>query len=138
MLALPGLPKVTVPGPLTLLHASVSAPGGLGRPSSPAAPARLAPAGGVIVESIPALTEGAWFTGPLSSSMSASTRKASVVASLWAKNATRSAFFGASPFASEASGATPAQSPVCPSVSTLAAQATPAAAAVRSAASAMA
>lgn len=32
------LPKVTVPGPFTLLHVTVTAPGGFGRPSSVTVP----------------------------------------------------------------------------------------------------
>src|SRR5512132_4587350 len=57
------LPKATVPGPLTLLHVVVTAPGGLGRPSSVTVPSRVAEAGSVIVSSAPALTTGAWFCG---------------------------------------------------------------------------
>ena len=53
-----GLPKVTVPGPLTLLQVGVVAPGGLGRPSSVTVPSRLAEAGSVTVWSAPADTEG--------------------------------------------------------------------------------
>jgi hypothetical protein len=42
-------PKVTLPGPLTLLQPVVRDAGGFGRPSSPAEPLRLATAGSVIV-----------------------------------------------------------------------------------------
>ena len=55
------LPNVTVPGPLTLLQLVVTAPGGLGRLSSLAVPARLALAGSVIVASLPAFTVGPIF-----------------------------------------------------------------------------
>ena len=41
--------NVTAPGPLTVLHVYVNAPGGFGRPSSVAEPLRLAAAGRVIV-----------------------------------------------------------------------------------------
>ena len=43
------LPKVTVPGPLTIDQVVVTVPGGVGRPSSEADPARAAVAGKVIV-----------------------------------------------------------------------------------------
>src|SRR6185436_15384047 len=59
VLSVAALPKVTVPGPLTLLQVKVSAAGGLGSPSSEAVPARLAVFGRVIVWSIPAFTVGA-------------------------------------------------------------------------------
>src|SRR2546426_1032902 len=55
--------NVTVPGPLTLLHMMVSAPGGLGSPSSVAVPVRLAAFGSVIVWLAPALTTGALLPG---------------------------------------------------------------------------
>jgi hypothetical protein len=42
-------PKVTVPGPLTLLHVVVTVAGGFGNPSSDAVPVSAAPAGKVIV-----------------------------------------------------------------------------------------
>ena len=41
-------PKVTVPGPDVLVHLVVTAPGGLGRPSSVTVPSRLALSGSVI------------------------------------------------------------------------------------------
>jgi hypothetical protein len=54
-------PNVTVPGPLTILHVVVNAPGGFGSPSSVAVPFSAAVFGRVIVWSVPALTVGAWF-----------------------------------------------------------------------------
>jgi hypothetical protein len=42
-------PNVTVPGPLTVDHIVVNAPGGLGNPSSVAVPLRLADAGSVTI-----------------------------------------------------------------------------------------
>ncbi len=57
------LPKVTVPGPVSLLQAVVSAAGGFGRPSSVAVPASEAVAGNVIVCAAPAFTVGATLTG---------------------------------------------------------------------------
>jgi hypothetical protein len=56
-----GFAKVTVPGPETLVHAAVTAPGGLGRPSSLAEPASVAAAGIVTSRSGPASAVGAWF-----------------------------------------------------------------------------
>ena len=58
-----GLPKLTVPGPLTLLQVVVTTPGGFGRPSSLTVPSSEAELGSVIVWPDPALTTGAWFTG---------------------------------------------------------------------------
>ena len=58
VLAALALAKVAVPGPLNLLHLRVSAPGGLGKPSSVAVATRLAVLGNVIVRSGPALTTG--------------------------------------------------------------------------------
>jgi hypothetical protein len=55
-----GLAKVTVPGPDTLVHAAVTAPGGFGSPSSPTAPDSVAAAGRVTVRSGPASAVGAW------------------------------------------------------------------------------
>jgi len=55
-----GLPKVTVPGPLTPLHCAVRVP--FGKPSSVAVPVRFAQAGNVIVWLAPALTTGGWLT----------------------------------------------------------------------------
>ena len=52
------LPKVTVPGPLTLLHAVVTVAGGFGSPSSDTVPSSAAAAGSVIVSAAPALTVG--------------------------------------------------------------------------------
>jgi hypothetical protein len=43
------LPKVTVPGPLTIVQVVVTAPGGFGKPSSVTVPLRLADAGNVII-----------------------------------------------------------------------------------------
>src|SRR4029079_473179 len=63
VLAALALAKVAVPGPFTLLHWSVRAPGGLGKPSSLALPVRLALLGKVIVLASPALTAGGWLTG---------------------------------------------------------------------------
>src|SRR5678815_440879 len=63
VLAAFALAKVAVPGPLTLLHWRRSAAGGLGKPSSLAAPVRLALLGKVIVWSGPALTTGRWLIG---------------------------------------------------------------------------
>ena len=54
-------PNVTVPGPLTILHVVVIAPGGFGSPSSVAVPLNAALLGNVIVWSTPAFTAGAWF-----------------------------------------------------------------------------
>ena len=54
--------NVTTPGPLTVLHVYVNAPGGFGRPSSVAEPLKLTPFGSVIVRSGPALTTGALLT----------------------------------------------------------------------------
>ena len=52
-------PNVTSPGPETLLQVVVTAPGGLGRPSSVTVPSRFAEAGGnMIVWLLPALTVG--------------------------------------------------------------------------------
>jgi hypothetical protein len=56
-----GSAKVTVPGPETFDQVVVTAPGGLGRPSSVTVPSSVALAGRVIVWSGPALTFGAWF-----------------------------------------------------------------------------
>src|SRR5262249_54360454 len=54
--------KVTVPGPLTLLQATVRwLPAG--NPSSVAVPFNVAVFGSVMVRSGPALTTGAWFCG---------------------------------------------------------------------------
>ena len=57
-----GLPKVTLPKPLTFDQVAVVAPGGVGRPSSVTVPSRLAetgPVGGrVTVRSGPAETTG--------------------------------------------------------------------------------
>ena len=55
--------NTTVPGPLALLQATLSAPGGSGRPSSVAVPARSADPGRATARSGPALAEGASF-GP--------------------------------------------------------------------------
>ncbi len=60
--ALLGL-QLTAPGPPIIDHAMVSAPGGLGRPSSVAVPTRLAAAGRAMVWSAPAFTTGAWLVG---------------------------------------------------------------------------
>jgi hypothetical protein len=54
--------NVTAPGPLTVLHVYVNAPGGFGRPSSVAEPLKLALFGSVIVRLGPALTTGALLT----------------------------------------------------------------------------
>ncbi len=43
------LAKVTVPGPLTTVHAMVRVPGGLGKPSSVTVPTKLAAAGKAMV-----------------------------------------------------------------------------------------
>ena len=58
VLAAAGFAKVTVPGPVVLDQATVSA-GGAGNPSSLAVPLRVAAAGSVTVRSGPALTTGA-------------------------------------------------------------------------------
>ena len=55
------LANVTVPGPFTLAHVKVRAPGGFGSPSSLADPAKAALNVGT-VWSGPALTTGALFT----------------------------------------------------------------------------
>ena len=55
------LPNVTVPAPLTLLHATVNLLDG--NPSSVAVPDRFATDGNVTVWFGPALTTGAWLTG---------------------------------------------------------------------------
>ena len=54
---------ITVPGPLTLLHANDIAAGGAGRPSSVAVPVSEVVDGSVIVRSAPAFTTGAVLTG---------------------------------------------------------------------------
>ena len=54
--------NVTVPGPLTWLHVTVSVPGG-GRPSSVTVPPSVAALGSVMVWSGPALTVGGVFGG---------------------------------------------------------------------------
>ena len=54
-----GLAKVTVPGPETFVQVVVTAPGGLGRPSSVTVPSSAAFAGRLIVWSGPAFTFGA-------------------------------------------------------------------------------
>src|SRR5438094_10656968 len=54
----PGSLKLTVPGPLTWLHVVVST-GGIGSPSSMAAPVKVAMPGSVITWSRPAFTTGA-------------------------------------------------------------------------------
>ena len=56
------MPKLTAPGPETLLQVLVRDPGGLGKPSSAAEPSKLALAGRVIVWSAPAFTVGGWLT----------------------------------------------------------------------------
>ena len=56
-------PNATVPGPLNLVQANDSIPGGIGRPSSRTAPSSDTPAGRVTVWSAPALTTGPWFGG---------------------------------------------------------------------------
>ena len=53
------LPKLTVPGRLTLDQVTVVVAGGLGKPSSLTAPVNVAWLGGVMVRSGPALTTGA-------------------------------------------------------------------------------
>ena len=58
-----GLAKVTVPGPLRLVHQNVSNPGGMGNPSSLTLPLRVAFSGSVMVWSAPALAAGGWFGG---------------------------------------------------------------------------
>ena len=55
--------NVTVPGPLPLLQVVVTAPGGLGSPSSVTVPSSVAPAGSVMVWSSPASTTGAVLGG---------------------------------------------------------------------------
>src|SRR5262249_44962016 len=52
--------KLTVPGPLPLLQATVNIPGGLGSPSSLTVPESAADAGSVMVWLGPASTIGAW------------------------------------------------------------------------------
>ncbi len=47
--AAPAFANVTVPGPLTIDQAALTAPGGFGSPSSLTAPFRLADAGRMIV-----------------------------------------------------------------------------------------
>src|SRR5262245_50679497 len=54
------VPKLTVPGPLPLLQATVNIPGGLGSPSSLTVPESAADAGSVMVWLGPASTIGAW------------------------------------------------------------------------------
>jgi hypothetical protein len=49
-------PNVTLPAPLTLVHAVVKAPGGAGFASSVTVPLSAASAGKVAVASLPALT----------------------------------------------------------------------------------
>ena len=58
VLTLVALANVTVPGPLTLLHATVSRFDG--NPSSVAEPLSVAVDGSVIVCATPAFTTGAW------------------------------------------------------------------------------
>ncbi len=53
----------TFPGPLTLLHTVVTAPGGFGSPSSPTVPSSAAVAGSVMDRFGPASTVGATFVG---------------------------------------------------------------------------
>ena len=60
MLSALALPNATVPGPLTLLHVTVSVPPN-GKPSSVAVPVRLAAVSNVTAWCEPALTTGAWF-----------------------------------------------------------------------------
>ena len=55
--------KVTVPGPLTLIHPTVSNPGGMGKPSSLTMPLRIALARRLVVWSGPALADGERFGG---------------------------------------------------------------------------
>ena len=57
------LPKVTVPGPESLVQVVVTDPGGLGSPSSLTVPLRLAASGIVTVRLGPASTDGAVFAG---------------------------------------------------------------------------
>jgi len=56
--------QVPDPGPDTFDQASVSVPGGFGRPSSVALPARFADAGSVTDWFVPAPTTGGWFVAP--------------------------------------------------------------------------
>jgi hypothetical protein len=70
---------VTVPGPLNLLHVVVTLLP-TGNPSSVAVPDRLAPAGNVIVEPVPALTFGAVF--PAGFAMIVTSEKADSAVSL--------------------------------------------------------
>ena len=58
-----GFAKVTLPGPLTLDQATVTAPGGFGSPSSVAVPVSDAVPGRVTARSGPAFTVGAVFAG---------------------------------------------------------------------------
>jgi hypothetical protein len=55
-----GSVNVTVPGPLTCVHVTVTVAGGLGNPSSVTVPFNKALAGSVIVWSAPASTTGGW------------------------------------------------------------------------------
>jgi hypothetical protein len=63
VLAWAAFPNVTVPGPLTTLHAVVTAAGGFGSPSSAALPASDAGPGTTTDWSAPAFTLGAWLAG---------------------------------------------------------------------------
>lgn len=57
------LPKLTAPGPLTLLQVVVRLPGGLGKPSSLTVPCSVAVAGKVMVKFSLASTTGGSFLG---------------------------------------------------------------------------
>ena len=57
----PASPNVTVPGPLTSLHATVTVPGGSGSPSSLTDPASVSVFGKLTLASTPAFATGAWF-----------------------------------------------------------------------------
>ncbi len=80
--------KLTVPGPLTWLHVVVST-GGMGSPSSMAAPVKVAMPGSVITWSRPAFTTGARLgrgshcarAGGVGTSASASTTSAQLMPS---------------------------------------------------------
>ena len=52
--------NATAPGPLTMVHATETDPGGFGTPSSVTVPVSGAPAGSVIVWFTPASTWGGW------------------------------------------------------------------------------
>src|SRR5205814_693167 len=62
VLAAAGSTNVTVPGPLTLVHEYVNAPGGFGSPSSVAEPLKVAALGRVIVRLGPAFATGRLLT----------------------------------------------------------------------------